>query len=342
MKRIQAQQVYYEVGKVLGAGVTSEVYEAFRKDAQGWTEQKVALKILRSKKDVQILKKEFESLSQIRSKFCVRVLAWENLATGSALVLEYIDGVTLKDLVQKKDLSIDLVQEIMAQALLGLQALHKKGICHGDLNLKNIMVNRDGIVKLIDFGFSSSSGEQLMTKSFASPQRLQGHEPTADMDLYSHQKVGEFLFEQLGEKSSFSVRGQFSRGFRRRKLSEWVGEVLESKKCETIRLQRKKPLRKSPIPFFRYVFCLGVFLFLLLGPSFFSKPVGYFPIEVRSNRWFQMSVNSMPPLYGPLRGKKLRQGQYQITLRGPKIKKNLQVQLAEPKTFLLQPELNPL
>ena len=60
MKRIKSKNVYYEIEKQIGDGLTSEVYKAFRVDGQGWTKQPVALKIIKSKKDVRILKREFD------------------------------------------------------------------------------------------------------------------------------------------------------------------------------------------------------------------------------------------------------------------------------------------
>ena len=155
MGKISTSQVYYEIQEKIGEGLTSEVYKAFRSDPNGWTRQEVALKIVKSRKSIQILKREFEKLLKIRSKYCVQVIAWESLPQGQALVLEFLNGLTLEKIERRGGLTKDLTCEVLSQSLLGLKALHRQGIVHGDLNLKNIIVTGTGVVKLIDFGFFS-------------------------------------------------------------------------------------------------------------------------------------------------------------------------------------------
>ncbi|MCB0378795.1 MAG: protein kinase, partial [Bdellovibrionales bacterium] len=97
MERVSGQAPIYEIQNLIGEGLTSCVYKAVRKDPRGWTAQKVALKVLKSKKDVHILKNEFEKLQRVRSKYCVKLLAWETLPQGPALVLELLQGLSLQE-----------------------------------------------------------------------------------------------------------------------------------------------------------------------------------------------------------------------------------------------------
>ena len=183
--RIPSSTNYYETVEFLGEGLTSQVYKAFRIDSQGYTRQAVALKILKSKGYVQILRKEFEKLQKVESPYCVRVLAWENLKKGPALVLELIDGVSLQELLDFKELSSDLLPEIMAQVQRGLKSIHSCGLVHGDLSLKNILINRKGMVKLLDFGVLKNKKCQMGTPQFMSLESWRKEDYTPPSDLFS-------------------------------------------------------------------------------------------------------------------------------------------------------------
>src|SRR4051794_23578137 len=120
----------YRLVQLLGEGLSSIVYKAFRTDSRKHSSQVVALKILKSQKDVQILKGEFEALLGITSPYCVSVLGWENFPQGSALVLEYVPGLSLEAFTRQHQLSRSIIDEITRQLQLGLAHLLQKGLCH--------------------------------------------------------------------------------------------------------------------------------------------------------------------------------------------------------------------
>lgn len=343
MKRVQAQKVYYEIGEALGSGLTSEVYSAFRKDTQGWTKQHVALKIIRSKKNVQVLKQEFETLSQIRSLYCVRVLAWEVLNNQPALVLEFIEGVTLKAMVESGRLQPSLVVEILCQVQRGLSALHGGQAFHGDLNPSNIMINSRGIVKLIDFGFGSATTGQFLTPEFASPSRLQGEAPSESSDWYAFQKLGDYLFTKMGHNEAFdpSILGR-SKTHQRRKLAELVQNLKTQVGEKTVQIESlpKKSFKMLLVP--RLLIVLLAFLFTLFNGVLSSKVPQYHPVEFRSQNWFSLNINSGENHTGPFFKKKLRQGQYRIGWKSPSEERITTIYVDKPKTFLLQPGLKTL
>ena len=157
MKKRSDSSTYYEIANLLGEGLNSCVYRAFRKDEKTSLTQEVALKILKSKKLVHLWRAEFETLRQVRSPHCLSVFGWEWIEDKPALVLECVDGLSLNELFRQTDLSIEEASEVFRQIQCGLEHLRQLGLCHGDLSLKNILINRKGLVKLVDFGLGNLS-----------------------------------------------------------------------------------------------------------------------------------------------------------------------------------------
>jgi len=339
MRTVVAKKSYYEIRETLGVGLTSEVYKAFRRDGGGWTKQEVALKVIKSKNDVQVLKKEFERLSQIRSKYCVRVLAWENLENGHALVLEYINGVTLHKLMVSNMLHSENVIEVLTQVRLGLQTLHRNKVFHGDLNLKNIMISREGVVKIIDFGFENGPGTQFYTPQFASPDRKNGASASKESDLYSLEKISLHLLNEVKERKRVASdwKNQIPRGARRRRLASDVQTCLLQTSLTTRKHSLKVVKTESPT-LTRFSISAAAFVLMLVSSSFWQRPPEFVELNVRSPFWFTYSINGLPYQYGPINRKVLRKGHYHIRWKGDGESKNFKLGLRKPRTFLLQPE----
>ncbi len=342
MRRLKAQKTSYEIKEPLGSGLTSDVYKAFRVDDRGWTSQEVALKIIKSKNDVQILKKEFENLLKVESKYCVRIHAWENLQSGPALVLEYIDGVTLHELLDADLLTVELCREILAQISLGLSSLHRHQVFHGDLNLKNIMINTDGVVKLIDFGFGDAKSGQLLTPCFASPTRLAGAPPCSVTDRESLRSIQKHMLARFtNEQAVDKVSALHTKARHRRSLALKVTALKIRKSKKTTRLPIQSPALSRSVSVKPLLLLLS-FLLTLVLPLLFQEPVQRFPLEIRSQRWFLVSLNGLPMQYGPVEIKNLRYGDYNIRWQGAEGSGTLNLRHRSEKTFLLQPEINKL
>lgn len=341
MNKVFPQKIFYELQEKLGEGLTSQVYKAFRVDQAAWTRQLVALKIIKSKKNVQILKREFEKLSRVQSRYCVQVKAWENLPQGSALVLEYIEGVTLDRLQKEGVLTHEFIEEIIGQMNLGLRALHRVQVYHGDLNLKNVLVSRQGLVKLIDFGFFSSAQENWTTPQFASPKLLEGGVPNEKTDEFSLEKIQTYLIKSIGKK----VYGPFlsgTRAGRRRSLSTLVTKLLDkdSQRTQVVKVPkvRKVPIRRQGL------LVMGAsFLLCLLCPDprgVVTENFGYF--QVSGHQWVSFSVNGLPLQFGPQKKKKMRQGAYELRWKTAFEQRVQAMKVQKQQTFLLKPEKNNL
>jgi eukaryotic-like serine/threonine-protein kinase len=118
------------------------------------------------------------------------------------LVLEYVDGPSLADLIERGPLDADLTRDIIAQAADGLAAAHRVGLVHRDVKPGNLLLTSDGRVKITDFGVAHAVGAAPITAPgivmgtalYMAPERVAGRAGTPASDLYS---LGVVMYECL-------------------------------------------------------------------------------------------------------------------------------------------------
>lgn len=121
------------------------------------------------------------------------------------IAMEYVDGVTLRDLgnaLHKVDRTVPpaMAAYIIAQILGGLDYAHRKGVVHRDMSPRNVMLSRDGEVKLLDFGIAVEAGHVQSSKNpvgslpYMSPEQVRGQPLTPQSDLFAS---GVLLWESL-------------------------------------------------------------------------------------------------------------------------------------------------
>lgn len=248
--------VHWKMKELLGEGSQGCVFKALRVDRETQLTQTVALKILHSKTAVELWRKEFESLHRVRSPYCVSVLAFERMRGRPTLVLEFIDGVSLHELTCTGLASEDEIVEILAQIQTGLVDLESQSTSHGDLSPHNVMVDREGRIRLLDFGLANGSeGQTRMTIEFAAPERLQGSSADFHSDLFSLGRVEQFLrgtcLTSLTSGCEYLQLKPLDRRLRdispdcqrQRKLAQTVGQILERKR----RSQRFRTCAQTPL-----------------------------------------------------------------------------------------------
>ncbi|MGE0762820.1 MAG: protein kinase [Bdellovibrionales bacterium] len=181
----------YELKELIGQGSSGCVYRAVRTDAAGAISHEVAIKVLNSKNAVEGWSEEFKSLARVQSNRCVRVFGFEWLGQRPALVLELIRGVSLSELCRGQTVNLTVLQWLGQEIAAGLSDLNRVGLCHGDLSLNNVMVNTEGEVRLLDFGFGNGhGGRRRITRQFAAPEVLNGQASNQASDLWS---LGQIL-----------------------------------------------------------------------------------------------------------------------------------------------------
>src|SRR5689334_9967689 len=145
----------YEIKSQLGAGGMGEVYLA--QDTK--LDRKVALKILpadvaaqpdRMKRFVQ----EAKSASALNHPNIITIYEIDETESGHFIATEFIDGETLRERLRKAPLKLNESLDVAIQIAGALAAAHAAGIVHRDIKPDNIMLRRDGIVKVLDFGLA--------------------------------------------------------------------------------------------------------------------------------------------------------------------------------------------
>ena len=122
------------------------------------------------------------------------------------IVMEFVDGQTLQE--KKSALSLKQALDIGIQIAEGLAAAHEKGIVHRDIKPENIMIRKDGIVQIMDFGLAKLRGASRLTKEgstvgtagYMSPEQVQGQETDHRSDIFS---LGVLLYEMLSGQPPF-------------------------------------------------------------------------------------------------------------------------------------------
>lgn len=182
-KIINTHSSQYQILTVFKENSSKGVYSAIKKDKDSGLVLKVLLKVFH-KKDLAY-QWEMESLLKIRSPYCAKLLNFEYFSGKKALVLEYIEGVSLSQLLENFKLSQSEIQGIVSSIYKGLQDLQDQNLCHGDLSLDNVLIDEQGQLKFIDFGKGNYEKSVQGTLPFVAPEILKGHRVSFFSDLFS-------------------------------------------------------------------------------------------------------------------------------------------------------------
>lgn len=192
----------YEIVEQIGAGGMADVYKA--KDLK--LNRMVAVKVLRQefridKTFIAKFQKEAQAAAGLSHPNIVSVYDVGEDANANFIVMELVEGITLKDYItRKKKLNVKEATSIAIQVSLGLEAAHKCGIIHRDVKPQNIMISTDGKVKLSDFGIARAASSNTISSNamgsvhYSSPEQVRGGYANAQSDIYS---LGITLYEMV-------------------------------------------------------------------------------------------------------------------------------------------------
>lgn len=195
---------------VLGVGGMAVVYKA----TDRVTGNTVAVKILKDEfvSDEQFRRRflnESRAISMLRHRNIVSVIDFEFEGNIQYIVMEYIDGITLKEFMRsQKALPFSIACKVTMQILSALQHAHERGIIHRDIKPQNIMLLSDGTIKVMDFGIARISKFETVTMTdkaigtvyYISPEQARGEKTDQRSDIYS---TGVMLYEMLTGELAF-------------------------------------------------------------------------------------------------------------------------------------------
>jgi serine/threonine protein kinase/tetratricopeptide (TPR) repeat protein len=205
----------YEIRSKLGEGGMGEVYLAI--DIK--LERKVALKILpvevaSDRSRMNRFVQEAKAASALNHPNILTIYEIDETDSGHLITTEFIDGETLRGRLQGAPMKLGEVLDVGVQIASALSAAHAAGIIHRDIKPENIMLRKDGIAKVLDFGlakltdrlppdsvdseaptsFKTDPGTVLGTAIYMSPEQARGFEVDARTDIFS---LGVVLYEMV-------------------------------------------------------------------------------------------------------------------------------------------------
>lgn len=200
----------YRIIEDLGEGGMGRVYKAFDIEIN----EKVALKlilpeIVSDPKTIERFQNELKLSRKISHKNICRMYHLSKEKETYYIIMEYVQGQNLKSMIQMtKHLSLETVVHVAKQVCEGLAEAHRQGVVHRDLKSQNIMVDKEGNVRIMDFGLARSPqskkgtrlGSVLGTPDYISPEQAEGLEVDRQTDIYS---LGVIMYEMATGRLPF-------------------------------------------------------------------------------------------------------------------------------------------
>jgi serine/threonine protein kinase/lipoprotein NlpI len=207
----------YEIIEELGAGGMGKVYRVFDKKLQ----EEVALKLVRpeigaDRKTIERFHNEIKIARRIRHKNVCGMFDLQEEGQILYITMEYVRGEDLRSLIRRtKVLAAGTAVSIARQVAEGLREAHSLGVVHRDLKPGNIMIDKDGSAKIMDFGIARSllgagitaEGSIIGTLEYMSPEQVEGKEADQRADIYA---LGIILFEMVTGRVPFEGDTPFS------------------------------------------------------------------------------------------------------------------------------------
>ena len=194
----------YRLQRQIGSGATARVWLAF----DTVLERPVAVKMLEApiggdSDHIERFRREARAVARIQHPHIVGVLDTGEHEGVPYIVLEYVEGETLKERIQRVGrLTITEAVAFTIEVARALEAAHARGIVHRDIKPQNILLDPENGAKVADFGIARSGhedaltvgGRVLGTTDYVAPEQALGHEVTGQSDVYS---LGVVLYESL-------------------------------------------------------------------------------------------------------------------------------------------------
>ncbi len=211
----------YQIIEELGKGGMGKVYKVFDQEIRA----KMALKLIRPEvaaghTTIERFRNELKLARDISHKNICRMYDLGREAGDYFITMEYVSGEDLKSFIRRsKQLVVGTAVMIAKQVCEGLAEAHRLGVVHRDLKPGNIMIDKDGNVRIMDFGIAQSvaakgitgAGMMIGTPEYMSPEQVEGKEVDQRSDIYS---LGIILYEMLTGQVPFEGETPFAIGMK--------------------------------------------------------------------------------------------------------------------------------
>lgn len=204
---------HYKILEKLGEGGMGVVYKA--EDVK--LRRSVALKVLprqvlSTDEDKSRFAREAQAAASLSHPNVCMIHEFDEVEGQAFIVMEYVDGQTVKRILQDRPLPITDAISVAIAVAEGLAKAHEKGIIHRDIKSDNVMISKDGVVKIMDFGLAEVAGRTRVTKEgmtvgtmvYMSPEQATGEKIDLRTDIWS---LGVMLYEMVTGRLPF--RGDY-------------------------------------------------------------------------------------------------------------------------------------
>ena len=198
----------YEIHELLGVGGMAYVYKAYDNIEKRWVAIKILKEELAGNSDfLRRFRNESKAIAVLSHPNIVKVYDVSFGDRIQYIVMEYIDGITLKQYIEQQgEIKWREALYFTVQILRALQHAHEKGIIHRDIKPQNIMISKEGKVKIADFGIAKAATSNTITSNvmgsvhYTSPEQARGGFSDERSDIYS---LGCTMFEMLTGRVPF-------------------------------------------------------------------------------------------------------------------------------------------